>query len=206
MKGFAIRQPVISRRHANLLLLSGLLLPGCQTTAAPPPPKQTLPGGPVMLGVAAVDIINDYAAPTAKPHIDHLITPSPADQLAEWAGTTLTPRDDRGNLLMTINRAALIEQKLETTDGFSGLFKNEQSRLVRVELQGIFSFSHPVNSRSATLTVVANYESSIPDNSTPVEADALRLRVIAEGIGRFDMEFRKQLMAATTENWPMLGG
>jgi hypothetical protein len=53
---------------------------------------------------------------------------------------------------------------------------------------------------------VARYESSIPQDSTPAEADTIRMNIIAEGIARFDQEFRKQLGSVTTDNWPFLDG
>mgnify|MGYP005742925465 FL=1 len=188
-----------------VMLSAGFLLTACKTTEIAQP-EPTAIGGQVVLGVASIDIINDYVAPSAKPYVDHLYAPSPAQQLSNWAGSILTPVDNRGNLLMTINRAALIEEKIAGGEGISSLFKNEQARLVRVELEGIFSFGHPDGNRSATLTVVARFESSIPQDSTPAEADTIRMNIIAEGIARFDQEFRKQLGSVTTDNWPFLDG
>lgn len=192
-----------SRRTATrLLLLTPLVLAGCK--AATLPAKTMTPvGGPIRLGVSAIDILNEYAAPGVRPHIDHILNPSPASRLMAWAGETLAPADDRGNLLMTITRAALTEERLDGDESLKGLFTNEQTRLIRIEIEAYFSFSHPQSSRSATLTVKAAYETTIAESTTPKEADQVRLAVIDEGVGRFDAEFRRQLaQVAGGGGWP----
>lgn len=195
--------PVISRREAGLMLLSGIALAGCQKVDVERP-ALTQPGPGIDLGVASIDIINDYTSPGVRPYIDHIYLPAPVQQLSEWARMKLYPVEDRGNLLITITRAAMTEENLESSESLAALFTNEQSRLIRVEMQAIFSFSHPRNNRSATLTVVSNYETSIADNTTPAEADDIRYRTVQEGIGRFDQEFRNQLAAASSNGWPQL--
>jgi len=197
----------MKRREAVRIMAGGfaasLLLAGCQSTP-PPPVNFTSPEGELLrLAVAATDIISDYTSPGEKPYIDHLYTPSPSDLLMEWAGTRLTPVDTSGNLLFTITRAAMTETSLAGDESLKSLVTNEQSRLVRVELEGIFSFSHPSASRSATLVVRSNYESSIADDTTPAEADQLRLKIARNTVNLFEMEFRRQLDQVAGHNgWP----
>ena len=73
--------------------------------------------------------------------------------MTNWANTKLLPLDDRGNLLVTITAAEMTERDIQNDDGLKALFTNEQRLLVAVKFEGIFSFSHPDNNRSATLTV-----------------------------------------------------
>ncbi|XDZ65521.1 hypothetical protein AB8880_11450 [Alphaproteobacteria bacterium LSUCC0684] len=196
-----------NRRRALHLLAAGLtgsfLLAACQNTAPPQVVFTSPEGGPVPLAVAAIDIISEYSGPGEKPYIDHLFTPSPSDLLVEWAGSRLTPSDGSGNLLFTITCAAMTEINLESEESLKALITNEQSRLVRVELEGIFSFSHPSANRSATLVVRAEYESSIADDTTPAEADQLRLKIARNTVNLFEREFRKQLDNVAGHNgWP----
>lgn len=195
--------PVYSRRKVTtLMLMVPFALAGCKS-ATLPPRAMTSVGGGISLGVSAIDIINEYAAPGVKPHIDHILNPSPASRLMDWAGGILTPADSRGNLLMTVTRAALTEEHLDGDESLKGLFTNEQTRLVRIELEAYFSFSHPENNRSATLTVKTAYETTIAENTTPNDADQVRLAVIDEGMGRFDAEFRRQLDGISAGGgWP----
>ena len=197
----------LSRRHMLCQLAGGLtvalLLSACQNTPAPPVMLTSPEGGPVPIAVAATDIISDYSSPGEKPYIDHLYSPSPSDLLVEWAGSRLTPTDSSGNLLFTITRAAMTETRLESDESLKSLLTNEQSRLIRVELEGVFSFSHPAGTRSATLVVRAEYESSIADNTTPAEADQLRLKIARNTVHLFEKEFRKQLDNVAGHNgWP----
>ena len=199
------RRAMIKQAGAGLTLPLTLpfLVSACQTHEAPRP-KITKPGGMVNLGVAAVDVINDYKTPSDAIYIDQIFTPSPAQQMTDWANTKLLPLDDRGNLLVTITAAEMTERDIQSDDGLKALFTNEQRLLVAVKLEGIFSFSHPENNRSATLTVQSEAQSSIADNTSPVDADAIRLRVIHEAMGLFDQEFRRQLRAASSNGWPLL--
>jgi len=187
----------------SLPLSFSLLLSACQTKE-PPLPQITKPGGMINLGVAAVDVINDYKTPSDAIYIDQIFTPSPAHQLTDWANTKLLPLDDRGNLLVTITAAEMTERDIQNDDGLKALFTNEQRLLVAVKFEGIFSFSHPDNNRSATLTVQSTAQSSIADNTSPANADAIRQRVIHEALGRFDQEFRRQLRSASSNGWPLL--
>ena len=185
------------------MLASSFLLAACQNTPPPQVVFTSPEGGPLPIAVAATDIISEYSSPGEKPYIDHLYTPSPTDLLMEWAGTRLTPTDAEGNLLFTITRAAMTEVSLDGEDGLKALITNEQSRLVRVELEGVFSFSHPASTRSATLVVRAEYESSIADDTTPAEADQLRLKIARNAVNIFEKEFRLQLDTVAGHNgWP----
>ena len=199
------RRAMIKQAGAGLILPLSLplLVSACQTNEVPPP-KLTKQGEMVNLGVAAVDVINEYKTPSDAIYIDQVFNPSPASQLTNWANTKLLPLDDRGNLLVTITAAEMTERDIQSDDGLKALFTNEQRLLVAVKLEGIFSFSHPENNRSATLTVQSEAQSSIADNTSPADADAIRARVIHEALGRFDQEFRRQLRSASSNGWPLL--
>ncbi|MCE2517166.1 MAG: hypothetical protein J4F41_04875 [Alphaproteobacteria bacterium] len=207
-----IHRRQFSQMLASPLLASPLLmgplsmaaLTACQTTAAPPP-EQVRSGGKLALGVAAVDIINDYTPAGAAPYIDHEFMPTPTVQLTQWAEQTLTPDLDDGNVLVAITKASLKEVEIAGDDGLKALFTNEQRLLVTVEFEAIFSFTHPLKNRSATLTVVSSAQSSIPDNATPDDAQRIRQRVVRNGIGRFDQELRRQLRQVSEGIWPLKG-
>ena len=201
----------LSRRvmmHQTVMALAApltlpFILSACQSNA-PALPKLTTPGGMINLGVAAVDVINEYQTPQDPIYIDQRFSPSPSRQLIDWADDKLLPLGDRGNLLLTITKAEMTEVDIQSDDGLKSLFTNEQRLLVTVKFEGIFSFSHPENSRSATLTVSSEAQSSIADNTSPVDADAIRLRVTQESLGRFDQEFRRQLRSISSNGWPLM--
>ena len=98
----------------------------------------------------------------------------------------------------------MTEEHLEGEESIKGFFTNEQTRKVRIELEAYFSFGHPQNNRSATLTVKASYETTIAENTTPRDADLIRQAVLDEGMGKFDAEFRRQLEMVSGGGWPKI--
>ena len=195
----------LGRRRAGILVLSGFVLAGCGSAGAEGL-GLTRTGAPVRLGVAAVDVINAYTPAAGGQHIGHLLPRSPAERLEEWAESRLIPGDNRGNLLVTITRASLTEEALDSSGGFSSFFTNEQSRLVRVEFEGVFQFSHPEGGRSMTITVRTAHEHSIAESASTSEADEIRTGVVTEGLARLDQEFRRQLRESSQSGWPGSGG
>ena len=193
-----------SRREAGLMILSGLALAGCGANGVGASVR-TFVGHPMTVGVASIDVINAYTSPSAPPHIDHLLERSPADRMRRWAETRLIAGGERGNLMVTIGKASLTEEALDTSSGVKALLTDEQSRLVRVELEAAFAFSHPEGRRSVTMNVGAVYERSIAESATVAEADRVRDIVVEEGLGSFDREFRQRIEAATASGWPLVG-
>ena len=185
--------PAIGRRRAGVLMLSGLVLAGhgATGTAAASGEKEigsTAMGGPMRLGVTGMDVVTIYTPGSSESHIEHRLPRTPAEQFEEWARTRLAPEDDRGSLQVTVVKASLTEEELPAGKGFSAFFRDEQSRLVHVEFEGVFHFSHPERGASTS------------------EADKVRMGVVTEGLALFDQEFRRQLREASASGWPLLGG
>ena len=187
------------------MILSGLALAGCGASGVGASVRASV-GRPMTVGVASIDIINEATSPSTPPHIGHLLEQTPGDRMTRWAETRLIPGDERGNLLVTVRKASLTEESLATSKGVKALLKDEQSRLVRVEFEVAFSFSHPEGRRSATMTVGSQYERSIAESATAAEADRVRNSVLEEGLGSFDQEFRRQITDASgASGWPLVG-
>ncbi len=199
----------INRRHLMMQLGAGLALPLVMTSCAEKPaplPDVTKPGGALQLGIAALDIINDYNTPSDAIFIDGNFNPSPAARMKTWAEGVLQPSDARGNGLMTITNASMTERDIQADENLKALFTNEQRLMIEVKMSAIFTFNHPENNRAATLTVASEAMSSIADNTSPAEADAIRMRVVNEALGQFDQELRRRLKEVSTSGWPLRGG
>jgi hypothetical protein len=200
--------PKINRRRLIMQLSAGLTLPLILTSCAEKPaplPEVTNPGGTLKMGIAALDIINDYTTPSDDIFIDDIFNPSPAARMMAWAERTLQPSDSQGNGLMTITNASMTERDIQSDQDLKTLFTNEQRLLIEVKMNAIFTFNHPENNRAATLTVSSEAMSSIADNTSPAQADAIRLRVVDEALGQFDQELRRRLMQVSASGWPLRG-
>lgn len=203
---YQLNIPVISRRHAGLMIVSALTLASATLTACGQEKKQrpevTATGSRIDLGVSYLDIITDYVGTQKPPYIDHIISPAPSMQLSQWATDTLHPADKDGNALLTIVNASMTETELDGEEGLKALFTNQQRLLVFVELEAVLSVSHPDGKKSATLNLAVSAEKSIADDTTPDQADQIRFEAIREAIGRFDQELRRQL-SAFNGSWPL---
>jgi len=200
--------PTINRRRLMMQLSAGLTLPLILTSCAEKPaplPEVTMPGGTLKMGIAALDVINDYTTPSDDIFIDDIFNPSPAARMMAWAERTLQPSDSQGNGLMTITNASMTERDIQSDQDLKTLFTNEQRLLIEVKMNAIFTFNHPENNRAATLTVSSEAISSIADNTSPAQADAIRLRVVDEALGQFDQELRRRLMQVSASGWPLRG-
>jgi hypothetical protein len=72
------------------------------------------------------------------------------------------------------------------------------------DVSASFSFTHPQNFQTASLVVNASYQTTIPDYTTPAEAERIRIHVMTEAISRFDAEFRQQILSIKNPNgWPL---
>ena len=201
---FLPRRKMLSAMASGVILpVMGIALTSCQSQEIALP-SLTKPGNRLNLGVAAIDIIIDYKTPNDPIYIDDSFTPSPATQLSNWAEDKLVPMDDQGNLLLTITMASMTERDIQSEESLKSLFTNEQRLLVEVTFEAIFSFSHPNQNRSATLTIASEAQSSISDNTSPATADEIRLRVVREAIGRLDQEFRRQVRNVSDQAWPLM--
>lgn len=191
-----IQRPLIGRREAGLMMLSGLALAGCGGTPdlAPIPPE-TVMGEPIRMAAASMDVETAFEPVPGDSNIGYILDKSPAQQLTEWAYSKLVPAGDSGSLEITITRAALTEERLPPPEGGFSIFKDEQNRLVRVEFEAVFRLRNSRGGRrnTARLTVTASYERTISESASVNEADQIRNYVVAEGLARFDQELRGKL-------------
>jgi hypothetical protein len=105
---------------------------------------------------------------------------------------------------MTVSRADLRELDIASNDDLKSLFTNEQRKLIVADLEAVFSFTHPVNNRTASIVVKASYQNTIADYTTPADSERIRQFVMSEAIARFDAEFRKQVLDISSGNgWPV---
>ena len=191
--------------RVQIVFLLGLmgLITACQTPE--PMVLTTSPrGGVIDISVGTMDMVNEHRPHAVSPYIDHLYQPSLALMLQRWGEDTLRPVESDGNLLMTVTKADLQELDIASNDDLKSLFTNEQRKLVVADLSASFSFTHPENLQTASLVVDASYQTTIPDYTTPAEADRIRVHVMTEVVSRFDAEFRRQITSIERPNgWPL---
>ena len=122
----------------KLLILGAVaLLAAC---ASAPPPMQKLPemsftqSPPIAFDVARIEVVSEYSAPAAAPHIEFDMPVSPEKALRAWARDRLKAVGKTGTLRVVVRKASAVETPLATDQSLSGVFKKEQAAQVDLAL------------------------------------------------------------------------
>lgn len=120
-----------------ILLTAVALLSGC---AKPPPPAPKFPPmsfagpPPFRLDVAKIEIVSEYKAPAAQPHIEYDMPENPEDAFRAWARDRLKAVGQKGTLRVLIHNASATETPIATDQSLSAMFKKETSAKVDLSL------------------------------------------------------------------------
>lgn len=154
----------LSRRRF-FALSGGFLLTACAGNGpdqvVQPAPQVTfrhLP--PIRLNAAKLDIRQPFVATGEPPHIEHLLTASPAHVAENWARDRLRAAGTDGQATYSILDASLTETALDTDKSIKGLFKTQQGTRFegRIEVRldvanaGGTGFAQAVVTRSQTVS------------------------------------------------------
>ncbi len=145
-----------------LSLVAIVGLSACATEPAPKFPELTythLP--PIVLGVAEVRVINNFAPDASRAHVENRMPVSPSTALSAWARDRLQANGVSGTAIFTIDDASVIEVPLPRTKGLTGAFTKDQAQRydVRIratlQLEGVprvtQAFAESVVTRSQTV-------------------------------------------------------
>lgn len=117
-----------------------LALAGCQQ----PPPQQRLPElsftsrPPIQLNIGRIEVVTQYQPPLRAPNIEHQMSVSPAAAMQKWAQDRLRPLGRDGAARMIVRDAKVIETRLKTDTGVTGMFKDQQAERYDASLDVVF--------------------------------------------------------------------
>lgn len=90
---------------------------------------------PLRLDVARIDVADEYTAPAAAPHVEHLFPMPPARALRRWADDRLVAAGTPGRYArFVIQDARVIETELPRTRGVRGAFTTDQTHRYELTL------------------------------------------------------------------------
>lgn len=125
-----------------LFTLGGLV--ACATPPAPQFPDLTFSHmPPITLGVARIEIIDNFTPPADATHVENRMPITPEKALRNWARDRLRAEGVSGVAKFIIENAAVTETELPRKKGLSGVFTTEQSHRydanvnVSVRLEGV---------------------------------------------------------------------
>lgn len=147
---------------ACVALLSLGVLNACATPPAPQFPELTFTHLPeITLGVARIEIIDNFSPPADANHIENRMPVSLEGTLRNWARDRLRANGVSGVAKFIIQNASVTETELARSKGLKGVFTNEQSQRfdigvnVEVRLEGVprvtQAFADAIVTRSQTV-------------------------------------------------------
>ncbi len=152
-----------------------ILLSGCvQAPPATVTPDLTFDNvPPVNLNVKTITVVDEYQPPLKDPNIEQNYSLSPAEAVKRLIGRQLVAAGTDKTLRVVIEDAAVIKQKLPTTEGFWGHFTQEPDERLAAHLALRFEV---INDDAPDLVIAharveADRNRSILKDASPAERD-----------------------------------
>lgn len=182
------------KRIAPIALLMGAtaVMASCQSTPAPPPlPEMSFTRyQPIHLDVANVDIIEEYKSPAREPHVEHLLSLSPAEAMRIWVKDRLKGSGANKSLQIIIKDASVIRHDADTQDQLFGPAPNRRydARIeVDMRIYGTDAMSE------ANVNVIANQTITMSDATSLDERNRIFYRMIYDLMESANAELEKQI-------------
>jgi hypothetical protein len=118
------------------------------------------------LDVAAVEIVDDYVPPLAKPNVEHEFPVTPAGAAARWGADRIAVAGAEGKARFVIVEAAVRETTLEKRRGVVGAFYVDQEYRYDGVLEVMVEVRSPRGFRNAFATARASYSRTVPEDIT----------------------------------------
>ena len=177
-----------------LLLIALLFVTAC---AAPPakqyPPLRFTNKTPIHLDVANIEVRNEYQAPQKAPNIEHVFPVTPAEAMSAWTNDRIKAVGAANRLLVTIKEASVVESKLPTTQGFKGLFTNDQAGKLEANLVVDVRLYGSRNVSLASTEVRANRHATVPENISLSGRDDLHYSMTRALMNDLNAELEKNM-------------
>lgn len=153
---------------AAALLLASCTLPN-ETRPQPHYTYKDYP--PTTLGVATIQVMQDYVMPAQDPHVEHLLPQPLPSAVADWARTRFKAGGADGNLIITIKDASIVGQDLPKTSGVKGWFTIDQSQRYEGKITVEFRIDGAKDGAGGSGTVLVNRGQTVAENSSIQDRD-----------------------------------
>ncbi len=144
------------------LAMFGMALGGCASQVPVKPPAVSFADhATIDLDVAAIDVVDQYRPPMAKPNVEHLAPNPPGQAVRRWAAERLRAVGRGGSAQVVIMDASIVESQLAREQGITAFFTTQQGQRYdgRVEVKivcqsptsGLTGYAQAMASRSSTV-------------------------------------------------------
>lgn len=121
---------------------------------------------PTVLGVATIQVVQEYAMPSNDPNIEHLMPLPLPTAVADWARTRFQAGGSDGNLIITIKDASIKGQDLPMTKGVKGMFTIDQAQRYDGKINIEFRIDGTVAGSGGSGMVSVNRGQSVAENTS----------------------------------------
>ena len=160
-------------RHSVALCLVGLA--SCTLAVERPDlPELTwthLP--PITLDVAEIEIIDATQPTGASPNVEHLFPLPPAKAAERWARDRLRAGGTSNRARFIIQRGDVTEVGLRQTEGFSGLFKQDQSERYDADLAVLLEIRSNAGQPLGQVTAELRKSRTVPEDASLNERESI---------------------------------
>lgn len=163
MTQLSLRPILKASFFAAAVLLAGCTVP---TENRPKPHFTYAAYPPTVLGVATIQVVQEYSMPSRDPNVEHLMPLPLPYAVADWARTRFKAGGSDGNLIITVKDASVVGQDLPLTKGVKGWFTIDQSQRYEGKIAVEFRMDGTVSGSGGSGTVLVNRGQTVPENSS----------------------------------------
>ena len=171
------------------------LLAACETT----PPPSTFPElsyghlAPLRLDVKSLEVVSEYAAPLAPPHVEHEFPWPPADVLARWARDRLQPVGERDTARFIIHDARVTETALVKETGFKAVFTRQQSERYDAVVEATLEIRAPGTPARGHAAARVTHSTTVSENTSVNERKRIWFRMTEALMADFNTEMERNI-------------
>jgi hypothetical protein len=171
----------------------GILLLGLAACEAPPSPPTYptityLDRQPIALDVANVEVRQAYKPPLTAPNVEHRLPVSLSEAIARWASDRLRPVGASGTAVFTVTDASVVEERLPTKKGVTGLFTTDQAARYNGRVAAKLEVTQGGGLSSGFAEANALRSHTVPEDITLAERDRAFYRLEEALAKDFDRE------------------
>ena len=192
---FSVRKNKISRRTFNVLPFFVLFLVLTQNSAFSDTKFKIMDMEPIRLDVKNIIIKDLYSISFQDPFVEHRMRRSPSDGVIGWTRTILRPVGSNGVATFSILEASASLSSITSDFKFLDLFKNKQTTKITIKLLGKLEIEKQGNNQTGYLDIFASSNKTAPESASISQLENIWDKSLNIAIGKFDEEFRKQILS-----------
>ncbi len=179
-----------------------VVLSGCTSTPPAPPADISITfqhRTPITLNVAEIEHVDRYQPSLRAPQVEHLHNVTPSTVTRAWIKERLRAVGSRGLITLIVEEAGVVEETVNVSDGFEGLFQDEvDTRLVGVIKARFDHVDAGPSGGTHSVNVVAEASAEVLESATLNERDLAYFHLVERLAAEFDQVLTAEIEKSLT--------